>query len=381
MNFTDHIAGLDAFAAELNDLVAAAFERLLVDIRAGVDARTALDSAYRSYVGPFEARFADAMTERLKRLIGVNEIRALKLDGITLSNSLYRNNAAATRAVLTAIKAHLKGWQSVDKLALQIYEGYGFQAARGMPELLPKARINPVPRYLRKAFADDALFRNKYAGLKGPELDALLNDPIIGPRVSLRLARARAMNLRTPALKAAYLQALKDLEKGAGQDRLARSLKTAWEEKQRYHAARISQTELHRAWSDDAARTILADRRLNAVKVQMSATHPRRDICDYHATLNAYGLGPGVYPKAMAPNPPYHPFCRCRLVNRYGIDAKGAKLDLNAGLAYLRTMHANEASQVIGSRAKLQEVLKGADVLGVVNRKVPKKYQTKPLSG
>lgn len=379
MNYTQHITGLDQFASQLNGLIAAVFNRMVLDIRAGMDARDAVARAYASYVGPFEIVFADAMTKRLRRQIGVAELRALNLGGITLSGSLYQNNAAATRAVLGAVRAHLKGWQSVDKLALQIYEGYGFQAARGVPELLPKARITPVPRYLRKAFADDALFRNKYAALKGPELDALLNDPLIGPRISLRYAQAQAARLRTPALKAAYMEALKALEKGKGQERLDRLLKTAWEEKQRFHAQRISQTELHRAWADDAAREILSDDELNAVKVQMSGTHPRQDICDFHATVNAYGLGPGVYPKTKAPGPPYHPFCRCRLVKRYGIDAKGAKLDANAGLGYLRSLHGNEAAQVMGSRAKLQEVLKGAAVLDVVNRKVPTQYKTKPL--
>jgi hypothetical protein len=310
----------------------------------------------------------------MAKFIGIAETGKLSIGGISLSRSLYAVNQGVTTAVLGAIRKHLKGWQSVRALGLKLYEGYGFNKA----EILKPGR-DPLPKYLRKAFADDALFRARYSALKGPELDALLNDPLTGPAISRRYAQARAAVLRTPALRAAYSEALTALEKGRGAERLERLLKTAWEEKQRYHAARISQTELHRAWAAKEHKAIMGDRQLSVVKVQMSATHPRQDICDFHATANIYGLGPGIYPKAKAPGPPYHPFCRCRLIKRYGIDAIGAQADPNAGLDYLRSLHGNEAAKVMGSRAKLQDALRGESVLDVVNRGVPVRYRTRPL--
>ena len=372
MNFTDHIADLDQFATQLDAMIAAVFVRMVNDIRAGMDARDAVAIAFNSYSGQFYDQFAQALSLRVKSSIGVAEVQGLRIGGITLSRSLYRLNQGVARDVLNVVRRHLRGWSSVRALGLKIYEGYGFNASEPL-----KPGRDPLPRYLRKAFGEDAAFRRLYAKLSKPELDALLNDPLTGPAISRRYAQAAAARLRTPALKAAYTEALKALEQGKGQDRLTRLLKTAWEEKQRYHAARISQTELHRAWADADHREIMADDELQAVRVTMSSTHPRRDICDFHATVNRFGLGPGIYPKALAPGPPYHPFCRCRLVRRYGIESSG-KFNDAADLAYLRSLHANEAAQVMGSRAKLQEALKGAPVLDVVNAGKGR-YKTKAI--
>jgi len=374
VNFSDHIKDLDKFAAQLNAMVAGVFGRLTSDIRAGIDPRAALKTAFGSYSGRFYEQFSAALSKRMSKFIGIAETGKLSIGGISLSRTLYAVNKGVTSAVLGAIRSHLKGWQSVRALGLKLYEGYGFNKT----EVLKPGR-DPLPRYLRRAFNDDAAFRKLYAKLSTKDLDALLNDPLTGPAISRRFAQARATTLRTPALRAAYSEALTALQNGAGQLRLDRLLKTAWEEKQRYNAARISQTELHRAWAAKDHKEIMADRELSAVKVTMSSTHPRQDICDFHAMSNIYQLGPGIYPKAKAPGPPYHPFCRCRLVKRYGIDANGATLNPNASLDYLRTLHGNEAARVMGSRAKLQEVLQGGSVLDVVNRKVPARYQTRPL--
>lgn len=373
MNFTDHIAGLNRFATQLDGMIAGVFARLTSDIRAGIDPRTALDTAFASYSGRFYEQFSAALSKRMASFVGVAQAAKLSIGGISLSRTLHAVNRGVTSAVLKAIRSHLKGWQSVRGLAMKLYEGYGFNAK----EALVPGR-DPLPRYLRKAFDKDAAFRKLHAKLSTPELNALLNDPLTGPAISRRYAQAAATRLRTPALRAAYSEALTALQKGKGQDRLDRLLKTAWEEKQRYNAARISQTELHRAWAAQDHKEIMADRELSAVKVTMSATHPRQDICDFHATVDRFGLGPGVYPKAKAPGPPYHPFCRCRLVKKYGIDGPGT-LNKEADLAYLRGMPANEAARVMGSRAKLQDALRGKPVLDLVNRKVPDRYQTRPI--
>jgi len=47
-------------------------------------------------------------------------------------------------------------------------------------------------------------------------------------------ARINANQLKTPALKAAYLQALDALEKNAGQTVLSNTLRTAYHERNRY---------------------------------------------------------------------------------------------------------------------------------------------------
>ena len=71
----------------------------------------------------------------------------------------------------------------------------------------------------------------------------------------------------------------------------------------RYFANRIAQTELHRAYSDEKSREMVADAELTVVQVRMSATHPKTDICDFHSRLDKYGLGPGAIRRRSRPSP------------------------------------------------------------------------------
>jgi hypothetical protein len=77
----------------------------------------------------------------------------------------------------------------------------------------------------------------------------------------------------------------------------------------RYFANRIAQTELHRAFTTKQAADLMEDEEVEWVQWRLSVTHPRPDICDLHAHVDRYGLGPGVYPKPLAPLPPAHPHC------------------------------------------------------------------------
>ncbi len=134
----------------------------------------------------------------------------------------------------------------------------------------------------------------------------------------------------------AYLEAIDAMEKGRGAKVLEKKLGVAYQERMRYFANRIAQTELHRAWMDKQAAEIMADEGIEVVQFQMSGTHPRTDICDLYASQDAYGLGPGLYPKEHAPLPPLHPHCRCGLISKRLISAKGAKENPDAGRQYLR---------------------------------------------
>lgn len=97
--------------------------------------------------------------------------------------------------------------------------------------------------------------------------------------------------------------------------------------------------------------------------------------CDMHARADLFGLGPGNYPKAKAPRPPFHPFCWCRLRSRPSLSAAGARPMPGAEAAYLRSMPADEAARVMGSRQRLQRVLDGASVDSVVNAGVDPLYR------
>ena len=129
---------------------------------------------------------------------------------------------------------------------------------------------------------------------------------------------------------------------------------------------------------DKQAEELMADDTVEVVQFKMSGTHPRTDICDLFAKQDAYGLGPGLYPKEHAPRPPLHPFCRCGLISKRLISAKGAQFKPEAHRVYLRQMMAEEgvskAAQVVGSRAKLAVALSQAPIEEVFNIHRPKPY-------
>ena len=192
-------------------------------------------------------------------------------------------------------------------------------------------------------------------------------------------ARIKASQLKTPALKAAYLQALDTLEAGKGEQHLAKQLKIAWYEKNRYFANRIAQTELHRAYTDQLAADLMAEPKLQYVQIRLSQKHPKTDICDLHTKQDKYGLGAGVYPKALVPKPPFHPFCRCLTAPRYDLLNERVRENPNAERAYLRTLPLSDAAQVIGSRAKLQRLLDGEPLDGILNEGKDSLYHLKRL--
>ena len=50
------------------------------------------------------------------------------------------------------------------------------------------------------------------------------------------------------------------------------------------------------------------------MRVVLSPSHPRADICDEITSRDDYGLGPGGYPLDQLPLYPFHPLCLCILV-------------------------------------------------------------------
>jgi hypothetical protein len=356
MNYSAHKTGLDRIARDIGDAVSAAFAAMVADIRAGVEARVAVDRAFESYSGRYVEDFRAAMNARL----GNKAISAPRARRIGLSPSLYDNAAQTRREVARLVREHSKGWNDAQRLALDLYDGYG---SSRKPVLRAQ---NALPQYLGDAFSDDAVFRSAWTG-SSTALQEIASNQATGKPLAKVLARIKSANLRTPALRAAYLQAIEALEKGAGQKQLARALKTAWEEKHRYFANRIAQTELHRAWSDRQAEDIRTDAEVEVVQIRLSATHPVEDVCDFHARADLYGIGPGKYPKELAPKPPFHPFCRCRLVKVYGDDATRLRAIPGADLAFLRSLPEAEQVKVMGSRDRLNDALSGAKVFDVLN--------------
>lgn len=89
--------------------------------------------------------------------------------------------------------------------------------------------------------------------------------------------------------------------------RLAQNALLRDEGNARHNALRVMRTELNRAHGE--AYMMGAEEHPDVIgfRFVLSPRHPRRDICDMHASANLHGLGPGVYPSREATPWPAHP--------------------------------------------------------------------------
>lgn len=303
----------------------AAFQALLARIRNGESPQPAIKAVMRQFNAGVTSDLAQVFSALLSTSIGVAEMRDWPVGGVKLSDVLYTNAQAVSATTRTLIEAHLKGPHAARELAKALYEGYDFKA----DPLDVAGKLETLPNYLKVEF-------NK----------------------------AMAAKLKTPALRAAYLQAIAEQEKGKGTEALQRVLKTAFYERNRYYANRIARTELHRAYTDRQSRELMQQDRIEYVQLRLSSKHPKPDVCDLHARLNAYGLGAGIYPKADAPKPPFHPFCICAISPVVNLSPKlKPRFNPQAERAFLAGLPGNEARQVAGSIDKLDRILAGKATL------------------
>ncbi len=375
---TEHERHLDLTAAEIERITGESFAELLRRIRAGEDPRAAIEAIQKLWRAEYVNTLRQALQETLGAAIGRADMLAYTVGQVTLSGSLYAHSRQTSAAALLLVREHLAGWHAARALAFDLYEGYRFRPHGDL--LSPKV---PLPKYLRDLFGGDQTFIrawNKHAGAALLKLAGDSSQFQIGPKLASAYARARAAVIRTAAMKAAYMQTITALEQGAGIKRLAKLLEVAWYERNRYYGNRIAQTELHRAWSNRQAAEIMADDTIEVVRIKMSATHPERDVCDLIASVNRYGLGPGLYPKALAPKPGFHPFCRCAALSVRTKSAAGATEAQGAERAWLRRLPKDEAARVLGSRAKLQRVLNGEPWQDVFYAGAPEGYGFETLA-
>lgn len=321
---------IGGLARSLRDRVSAFIRR-----RPKTPTQTELTDVMRTFDGPYLETMATALQEITGERISHDALRRYMIGDVMLSNRLYHQARQTAGAVRRLLEDHARYGHDARKLALDLFEGYGF---RDTETLVPRVRL---PKYL-----DDAILNG--------EMDALL-------------ARIQATRLRTDPLRAAYLQALDAVLSGAGQDAIDRALDVAVQERYRYFANRIAQTELARTQNNQVARELLDDASIHVVRHQLSGQHVA-DMCDVFTYQDAYGLGPGLYPKLAAPKPPHHPFCRCTLSPLIGRTAEQARYNPSAASAYLRMVDARTAAQIAGSKAKREEVLSGGDWENMLNR-------------
>ena len=301
----------------------AAFVKLLEKIRAGAKPRAALDAVLKEFNADAIVGFREALNALLQSSLGNAEVKAYKVGRVKLSDALYANAQAVAGVSQQIIEKHMAGVHTARELRKALYEGYDFQQD-------PLNIVKPLPKYLQVEF-------DKF----------------------------KAAALKTPALRAAYLEAIRKAEAGAGMDALEKALKVAFYERNRYFANRIARTELHRNYTDKVAKELMEEEQIEYVQFRMSSTHPKADQCDAMAKVDRYGLGPGVFPKADAPKPPLHPHCRCVVSPKIDIFNAKPRFNPKAEQAFLAKLPPKEARDIAGSWDKLKRA-KGGETLEAI---------------
>jgi len=323
---------LDTMGEEINKLSREAFEIVLKLVNEGVPPRDAIEKALSVFNGAYYEAVSMKLSDVLSSAVSDEYVKDMIVSNMTLSKALYTNQKTITAQAKQIINDHIKEGGTIKALATKLYEGYNF---KDDPLKIKKG----LPKYLIK------------------EVDAL----------SVKMAD----KLRTPALRASYLE----LINAKSEAEYKRKLKQAVYERNRYYANRIAQTETFRAYSEGEARLHMEDKELTTIKIKMSASHPTVDICDYHSSVNLYGLGAGVYPKEKAPRAPFHPHCRCRMIPKHSIDSTGAKLNPNAPKELFGKYPIHVQARILGSNAKLDRFNSGESIESLINEKVPNDYK------
>lgn len=346
---------LDELARRIEAAAREAYQRTLELIDQGVSPRDAIAQVRAGfdarYFGDLSAAFSRVLDERWT----VKAMQAYPVGPVTLSRRLYQHWQRTAGEATAIIRTHAQGVQQARELALALYEGYGFRGVE--PLKVATGQFRTLPKQLR----------------------ALATEPAVRATLMQTARRAAATQLRTAALRSAYTQAFDAALAGAARGRLEKLLKVAIEEKSRYFANRIAQTELARAHSDRRAQELLADTTIDVVQWRLSGAHPVTDICDLFANVDRYGLGPGCYPKLKAPKPIAHPHCRCRLRSRPDLSAAGASERVAAEREYLAGMGEGAAARLLGSKERLRKVLRGRPAREVWNTALDEPFKVRLL--
>lgn len=252
------------------------------------------------------------------------------LSGTKLSEKLYKNSKKVANESLELLNQGIQAKKPIREISKKLYDGYGFNDK----EVLDVKK--KLPKYLQRE-----LKRGK---------------------VSKELVKY-VDKLKTKPLKTALKQIVKKMD-DVNKIGLEKVLKVALEEKSRYYATRIADTESHRARNLSRAKEYMEDDDIEFVKFQLSSRHPMTDICDYYANLDV-GYGAGIVPKEQMVTLPLHPHCHCRYQPYY---KKVKKRRIKNPQVYtMEKFSLRDQQRIAGSFDKLRQFKEGMPIERVFN--------------
>ncbi len=247
---------------------------------------------------------------------------------VTLSKRISGMGEEMSRAIVDTISSQMRKNKNWIDASRALYDGYGYGHMLEQED---------IPKYLQKVrFATQGSPQQMAAARK-----ALQN-----------IDRLSQNGAPTKALKAAYNELI-DAALAGSEKELQKATEIAMEEKSRYIAERIIRTENARAWADGFIARADADEDCIGYEWVMDTRHPVIDICDFHSQVDAFGMGPGKFPKGKAPALPAHPHCLCRFVEVYKSKNPPKDQREEAGREWLEKLSEQERRRVLGKKGAI----------------------------
>jgi len=148
----------------------------------------------------------------------------------------------------------------------------------------------------------------------------------------------------------------------AGADKVARAAGQALmtgEGNPYSNALRVFRTEINRAHNKAYESAAFEHPDVIGVRFTLSPNHIRPDICDMYASVNEYGLGPGVYPKGQSPYPA-HPNDNCTIEVVFSDEVSSEdRKGKEDPLAWLKKQTPGVQQAVLGASKKRAALEKG----------------------
>lgn len=294
-----------------------------------------LDEKLQAYNEKVSPLIMGGVYSQLNSSFSADTLPDVVLDEPKLSKMLYRNSKKVSAESLAILNDGIRAKKPIRQMAMKLYDGYGFNDK----EILDVKR--KLPLYLRRELKND--------------------------KVSKELIKY-VDNIKTKPLKTALKQIIDKID-DTNKIGLGKALKVALEEKSRYYASRIADTEHHRAVNLARAKEYIDDPEVEFVKHSMSSRHPMVDICDYYNKLDS-GYGKGIYKKESAVALPHHPHCHCRYHAHYDKVKKTSVK--NPEKETLEKFSVHDRIAILGSHDKLRRFYDGESAKDIFNSSRPK---------
>jgi len=235
--------------------------------------------------------------------------------GSSLKLSSKINNINMIAAIKNAIKTNLDQSNSIQKIARSL-------TTQGLTKADVPLYINKLTSAAKKIVGGDTSIPS-FKEYKSSLADAGRNINNLKKEL-VKQGSDATVDTRLSKAYNNLLSKTKEFSSSSLDSAIERAVKA----KANYNAQRVARSESAKAYGIGFHAKNLSDDDSVGFRWILSSGHGIEDICDYNADLDAYGLGPGGYPKDEGPEYPAHPNCMCSLAPIYRGELKDMDPDI-----------------------------------------------------